>query len=327
MDAPVNVRLACAVLAQFVPLAAFAQQTAPTPSPAPRTIVGVVTDTAGKRIDSVDVFISRLRRRTTSDSAGEFRFADIEQDVYLVGARRIGFYPQSRTVPVGPEGGAVSFELLPMARGLPPVVTAASRGGLSGMVSDTALAPVAEAEVIVLSAGLATVTDSTGSFFLEAKPGRYMVQVNRRGYRSSLVSVNVPKDSGRRVQVWLTHSARAMPVRQAVALFDLKMMLNRRVGGRYRMFTREDIMRSGKNDVVELTQQATVRRVDDNCMALINGGPLRDPLWLFNASDIEAMEVYENPPPRRRTTSITGSRPIQGPSLDACPTVFVWLRQ
>src|SRR2546429_87291 len=64
----------------------------------PRTIAGVVTDTAGIPLDSIDVSIASLRRRMTSDVNGRFRFDDVKPGTYDVSARHIGYAPQMHAV-------------------------------------------------------------------------------------------------------------------------------------------------------------------------------------------------------------------------------------
>jgi hypothetical protein len=64
------------------------------PSAPVRTVVGVVLDTGGVPVDSVEVRIASLQRRTFSDVNGLFRFDHVRPGSYEVGARRLGFAPQ-----------------------------------------------------------------------------------------------------------------------------------------------------------------------------------------------------------------------------------------
>jgi hypothetical protein len=324
----VRVRLVIPAFALLAPMIAAAQQQVITPGPAgARTIVGIVTDTGGTRIDSVDVFIAKLRRRTQTNADGVFRFEDIKPDSYVVAARRIGFYPQSRAVRVFPDGGVARFELLPIVRTLPPVVSSTSRGGLSGVIGDTAFNVVPGAEVIVVSGGASARTDSTGSFFIPVKPGRHMVRVHSAGFRSRILSVTIPKDSGRRIMVWMVPSSRSQSARETVMLFELGLMINRSSPTRYQMYTRDDILHSGKQELREIVRHGAGRPVDDDCMVLIDGGVQRLPLWLVDAADVEAAQVLLAPPPRQARRSITGNRPMERPAQSGCPMIFAWLRQ
>src|SRR5689334_18890432 len=73
-------------------------QTPAPPTAGPRTLVGVVSDTAGVPIDSAEIFISALKRRVMSAADGRFRFDDIKPGTYDVSARRLGYLPQVRNV-------------------------------------------------------------------------------------------------------------------------------------------------------------------------------------------------------------------------------------
>ena len=56
-----------------------------TPRPAgPRTLVGIVVDTTAVSLDSIDVYIASLKKRTTSDANGRFRFDDVKPGTYDV---------------------------------------------------------------------------------------------------------------------------------------------------------------------------------------------------------------------------------------------------
>ncbi len=306
-----------------------AQQPAPKPA-GPKTLVGIVTDTLGNPVDSVELVISSLKRHAMSASDGTFRFDDIKPGPYQVLARRLGYYPQVQSTTVDDKGGVVSFSILLGIRALPPVVTSAARGGLSGVIGDTAYNIVGEAQVAVIASDHRTSSDSLGRFFLDLKPGKYMVSVSRPGYRTRLVSVTVPSDSGRRMTVWLTPTSVGQNNRDAMAFDGLAARLARRNPVWSNIYTREDINRTGIEDGVQLARLGANKNMDDTCSAIIDGGPRRLPLWAIDAADIEAMETYTTPPARRTVTSINRNRPIRGqaPENNVCgATVFVWLRK
>ena len=309
---------------------ARAQQPA-APKPAgPKTLVGIVTDTIGNPIDSVDLVISSLKRTVMSKSDGTFRFDDVKPGPYQVVARRLGYYPQMQSATVDDKGGVVSFSLLPGIRALPPVVTSVARGGLSGVIGDTAYNIVSEAQISVIASDHRTLSDSMGRFFLDLKPGRYMMNVSRQGYRTRLVSVTIPNDSGRRMTVWLTPTNVGQYNRDAMAFDGLAARLARRNPVWSNIYTREDINKMGIEDGIQLARLGANKNMDDTCSAIIDGGPRRLPLWAIETADIEAMETYTTPPPRRTVTSINRNAPIRGqaPGTNVCgATVFVWLRK
>jgi Carboxypeptidase regulatory-like domain len=233
---------------------ASAQQPAPPRPAGPRTIVGIVADTTGIPLDSVELLISSVRRRAMSGPDGTFRFDDLKPGKYQIAARRLGFYPQVHDVTVGDRGGVVSFSLLRGIPALPPVVSSVARGGLSGVIGDTAYNIVEGAKIAVVASDHRTVSDSMGRFFLDLKPGKYMVNVSRRGYATRLVSVTIPNDSGRRMTVWLTPADQAQTARDAAVLDSLTLRLELRNPAFSTIFTREDINRLHIEDGVQLAR-------------------------------------------------------------------------
>src|SRR5690242_16529370 len=169
----------------------------------PGTLVGVVADTLATPLDSAEVFIASLKLHATAEPNGTFRFDGIKPGSYEISARRLGFFPQVQEVVVGDSGGVATFSLVRRLQPLPTVVTSAPRGGLSGVIGDSSYNILQGAEVTMLATDHRAITDSTGSFFMAAKPGRYMVRVQHQGYASRLIGVTIPQDSGRRILIGL----------------------------------------------------------------------------------------------------------------------------
>lgn len=336
---PRRITIACLLAAGT---AASAQQpgrvAAPRPS-GPRTIVGVVRDTLGNAIDSVDILIASLKRHALTDANGAFRFEDIKPGTYDLSARKLGLFPQVRRVKVGDDGGSIAFELVRTAYALPPVVTTATRLGLSGVIGDTAYNVVPSAEVSVLATDRRTRSDSTGAFYLDVKPGHYVVRVTRPGYSPRMVSVTVPADSGRRIVVWLTPSNGGSNGREAYVMDSLNERLLKRNPVWSTIYTREDITRSGFTDATQLAATGAGKRIDDRCDVTIDGGPQHIPIWTLGASDIEMMEVYTKPPPRETIAKQTarifgrggpdtrGTAPTTMSDTDCGASIYVWLRK
>ena len=314
----------------------FGQRAAPKPA-GPRTLVGIVLDTLGNPVDSAELLVASLKRHAMSGPDGTFRFDDVKPGSYEIAARRIGYYPQVRAVTVGDSGGVVSFSLAPGVRALPPVVTSVPLGGLSGVIGDTAYDIVAGAQIAVVASDKRTLSDSLGRFHIDLHTGKYMIQVTRDGYRSRLVSVTIPNDSGRRMTVWLTPSNRGQLARDAANLDALKLRLETRNPVWSSLFTREDINRLGIQEGAQLARLGVNTwqgSLSDQCQAIIDGGPSRVPLWAIDAADVEAMETYTPKRSGSGPTSISGNRRIstQAGATDniGCPAgvrVYVWLRK
>ena len=300
------------------------------PLPGPRTLVGFVADQLDRPIAGAEVYITSQGLTTQTGPDGSFRFNDIKPGRYQIGARKLGYYPQGQQVEVGDNGGATAFWLT--SRGpftLPTIVSSAARGGLSGVVGDTAYKIIEGARIWVLASDRRTESDSTGAFFLDLKPGRYMVRVERPGYGSKLVSVTIPRDSGRQVTVWLTPSS-GQTRRETQAIMEMSMRLTRRNPVWSKIYTREDILKSGMKTADRFASAGAGKLVPDYCEAIIDGGLTRTPLWVIDAADIETMEVYTSRPARpRNSRSSAGfqNRSVPVPNQCLGTSVYVWLRK
>jgi hypothetical protein len=334
-------RTAPFVLVALLPAAAAAQQRIDSAASKPpgRTIVGIITDSSDRAIDSAEVFIPALKRKTEADRTGAFRFRDVKPGKYAVAARRLGYYPQTREVVVTSDSGGVArFSLVPQPRGLPPVVTSAKRGGLSGVVGDTGWAAIKGAEVTVISTTRRAVTDSMGAFHIDLPAGRHMVRVVREGYASQMVSATIPRDSGRRMMVFLRPSTVGPSATEDIAILETEMRLARRNPVYSTLLTREDINKGPWTELSQIAQSAATRPLPPECLAWIDGGPKREYIWAIRASEIEAVEIHRARPVRAEVRTITGggraignTRPIFGVSpgrnTDCPDEVFVWLRK
>jgi hypothetical protein len=207
----------------LAPRAAVAQQPTRLPAvvvnaapdkPGARKVAGVVRDTAALALDSVEVSITSLQRRVFSKADGSFLFTDVGPGKYEVRARKLGYGPQIREMVVDSAGATGMFSLVPLPYVLRPVVTTVARGGLSGVVGDTAFNALGGAEVRVLGHDAHTLTDSRGSFYIPIKAGSYLVAVRDAGFADRLVSAIVPPDSGERIRVTLAPPARALSARE-----------------------------------------------------------------------------------------------------------------
>ncbi len=314
------------------------------PPPAgPRTIVGIVVDTADVPVDGIEILIPSLQRQTVSDSNGVFRFTDVRPGAYELRARHLGFAPQIRRVTVEKQQGAITkFMLLRISHALPAVVSSTTRGGLSGVVGDTAFTAIPGAAVSVLASDRRTETDSSGEFFLDVKPGRYMVQITRPGYGRKLLSVTVPNDSGRRIIVWMA-PGRASNRDVAVTRDLAERLISRRATSAF--FTNEDINRYNYQWLRELVVTGSGMPVSDDCDATVDG-IWRTPVYALATDAIESVEVYPpgtlpsandgrlsrtRPPtsinPAGSRGSVSTQRFTRARPGVVCPAVFVWTKR
>ena len=293
----------------------------------PGTIVGAVVDSMSTPIEGADVMIVSARRSTQTGADGRFRFDEVPRGRYELRVRRIGYDPQVRSVRVGDDGGAVDFVLTPRPQALPTVVTSAVRGGLAGVVGDSARRPVSNIEVRVLGAGKHARTEPDGSFFFDLDPGTYIVQVAGIGYAPRLVSVTIPSDSGRHVVIALQRGA----VTNRAKLNAEE--LSRRLAWRSSLSTvygREALQGMEGRTVEDIVRVAVPNPLSEACVAYLEGGPQRIPLYALDATDLESVEIY--PPGSLNLTGAAGSRAptrgrgARGGAVAVCPLVYVWRR-
>ena len=313
-----------AVLTLSVGATATAQQRRPEPA-GPGTVIGFVVDGFGRGIDNADVYILELKRRVTSDTAGYFRFDSIPDGDYQLAARRIGYFAVSRKIRMEPGGVVASLRLAPITRTLPSIVTSASRGGLSGIVADSNSNVIKGAVVEVIGESRRAETDSAGFFQIKVPTGRHMVKVSASGYATKMVSATVPTDSGRQIMVWLSTGDNNAAARMDFNMKALHERLIRRTAVSSALITREDINKHGWTDLSQIARSAWP--VDDNCRAIVDGGPRSIEIWALKAEDIETVEAYFPKPTRYTATNTrSGANARQAPR-PTCIPVYVWLRR
>jgi len=338
-DGPLQ-RLALAVLISLTAGTVMqAQGIAPKPA-GPNTLTGLVSDTLGNPIPDADVFINELRRRTRTLADGSFRFDSVKTGTYDVGARIIGYVARTYRVPVRNDGGSVYIRMIRIGFSLPSMVTRAERGGLSGVIGDTAYAAMPDVRITVMGAAGATRTDSSGAFFLPLRPGRYMVRIERDGYARQVLGVTIPDGEGRRIAAWMVPQSGSANPQEGANLFELNQRLIRMSPASSKFFSREDLERQGVPDLQALARRWSVGQITPDCMVTVNGGPRRLPLWQLTASDLEFVEVYlpsnVGGAGNRGVTSLNGMRTTSTTSTSMRPSVsrdcgnlalIAWLRQ
>lgn len=88
-----------------------------------------------------------------------------------------------------------------------------AQGTVTGRVTDQALSPIRDAEVVISRIGAQTRSDSTGRFrFRGVPPGLQRVDVRRLGFAPAFIEVQVPDDDSVVVQIRLVQRAQPLPV-------------------------------------------------------------------------------------------------------------------
>jgi hypothetical protein len=330
-----------ALLSTAVSSAALAQCTPggpPNPAATPRTITGIVMDSTHLPLENAAISIKKPRREVRSDARGIFQLANLDTGTYELTVRRIGHDIAVQSYIVTDSGGVARFCLFQNIQTLPTVVTAVSRGGITGVVGDTTLALVPGAEVRLLGENKLTYTDSAGGFFFAAKPGAYSVSVRKKGYGTQILGVTVPKDSGRKVVVWLGSPPRN-PNKLADEIEGMRVRILMTPAHRYARVTAEELSQS------ELSMEQLIRvrgrtNIQDDCEAHIAGTNFSLPVYMIDKTDIALLEIIGAPLVRRSgdrgVTSINGNAPIptqgRGTAMAGlsppanCPGLVLWMK-
>lgn len=261
------------------------------PEPIAGVLAGIVVDSANVPIRDIAVYLYERREQVRTGPDGRFRFADVEKGTYTLSARSLGFIGVTQRIKVPSKGAVIKLKLTRLDRGLPPVITTAARGGLAGIVSDTSLHALRDVDVKLLGTSQSARTDSAGRFFIAAKPGSYLMRVERGGYARQLIGVSIPANEGREVAVWMTSGAvKENPVVGA-NLFDFEQ---RHIRGRlvaYEFFSRDELAATGATDLMQGAARTTVMRPDFQSCAYLDGGPATAPLWSIPLGEVEFVEA------------------------------------
>jgi hypothetical protein len=299
-------------------------------------IRGSVLDKEGRPIENADVAVEQLQRRVRSAADGRFSFVDITPGKYTLSVRSIGFESATVKVTVKDSTASVEFVLTRRPFTLPARVTTASRGGLSGVIADTGFTPLAQARVRVIGFEGEALTDTRGAFYLPVRPGRYLVHVEREGYARQIVGITIPESEGREMTAFMTPTAGKDNPQLGANLFDFRVRRIRAGPARSQMYTREDIEKFGRPDVLWLVRGAAGYPVGADCWVIVNGGPRREQLWRMSTDEVEFVELYDVPEPRvtsgpksvsrerlaeQRLDRVTAAR-----TGDCLVTIGVWTR-
>jgi hypothetical protein len=316
---------------------AAAQQATPRAA-VPGTLIGVVLDSAGRPVENADVLVMQLQRRARSREDGTVRFDSVPGGKYTLQVRHIGYKELSSKITVKESGAVVELRLVRTPFFLPSVLTMANRGGLSGVIADTAYQPLAGVKINVIGGGQGAESDSTGAFYVPVKPGHYFVELKRNGYARQMVGVTVPPDSGRKLAAWMVPQSGGADPQYGAMLFDLPIRINRANAVWDRFYTREDLERVNITDVRQLAMAETMKFMPPDCPVQIDGDPKRwVPLWSLRTEDVEFVEVHlaPNRPPTGGPKE-GGSRDklaAQKVAMNGLPTsdcgtvVIAWLRK
>src|SRR5207237_4674819 len=111
----------------------------------------------------------------------------------------------------------------------------------------------------------------------------------KKGYGPQMVGVTVPKDSGRRIVMWLGSPPRN-PIAMSNAIEAMRVRILMTPAFRYHRVTAEELA----NSSLTLDQLVRIRgqtRVLDDCEASIAGTGFSLPLYMLDKQDITLLEI------------------------------------
>lgn len=281
---------ACALALMAV--SSLGAQVTPPPRGGPRTLVGVVTDTTGRPLANVTVQLRRTTRRASTNEEGLFRFDSLPLGTYAVSARGVGLIAATQNVVVAADGGSVAIAMIRFSTSLPSMVTTAERGGLSGVIGDTAYHALANVVVTAVGGSHLATTDSTGAFWMPLKPGHYMIRLERDGFARQTMGVTIPDNEGRRIAAWLTPQDGEPSHLESQQLFDLGQRMMRVSPASSRFYSREDFTKQGIIDLQALVLRWSTGRLTPECMVALMPSNDTVPVSSLAAADIEFVELY-----------------------------------
>src|SRR5215204_1840063 len=188
-----NVRvlaLACTCVAGAGVLLA-ARASAQTP---PRTLVGIVRDSAGRPLENAVVALNPNAdvRATRADAQGRFRFDRVEGR-YLLRVTWIGYQPFDQSIVVPREGLDIIVVMARLPFQLDTLRVVAQQRGIFGTtVQRTDFRALGGVNVDVLGTRFRTKTNADGKFSFDVKEGSYVVLGRRDGFSSRIIPVPVP---------------------------------------------------------------------------------------------------------------------------------------
>jgi hypothetical protein len=210
----------------------------------PGQVVGVVRDEARVGIPGVTVVLdsAHLAKSALTDSLGRFAITAVDSGPHVIRAVRIGFRPFERQLVVPARGTFIEIEM-PRVALLDTIPIRAARTGVFGkVIAQAGFTVLPNADVTVMGARASARTDSAGNFnFPAVPPGSYMVNVQRQGFGSRLLSVVVPEEGAVEMSVVLESGSRATTRKHAPILmseFQSRVLMR---GGRSALVPRQEL--------------------------------------------------------------------------------------
>ncbi|MFN2317948.1 MAG: carboxypeptidase-like regulatory domain-containing protein [Gemmatimonadales bacterium] len=250
----------------------------------------------------------------TAGADGMMSFPGLAPGRHMLTTRFIGFSQDVREVVVsGPEPARVIVKLTRLPLRLPAVIVTADRPGLYGIVSNTRLEPLADAEVRLLGRRRRTIrTDSAGRFAAPAATGAYLLRVWARGYEQRQFGVTVPDQGGQELLIQLGEDPSYEGPSNMERFEELKRSYLIAWSNRGDVLTRSDLAQYGTRSICDVPairtamRRATIGPMDQRCA--IRANEVEVVAWGSNSCFIPSVDASM---PRRLPTALGVPRPIR----------------
>lgn len=225
----------------------------------------------------------------------------------------------------------------------------AQRGAIFGAVTDTALSPIADADIEFVGTSIHVKSNLNGRFLVTSlPPGSYIVIARRVAFQPSVNVADVRAGDTLRLAFLLAPSATELPptlVTEHSATARLREFEERRANGVGEFFTQEQIEARNVQGVVDLLAQSKTIRlkqaglgtvalsrrnfaydcyvqvyVDGVPLVGLNGGPV-DIMTLPSPKEIMGIEIYAG-----AATTPIWLPADRGISHTGCGTIMLWTR-
>lgn len=242
----------------------------------------LVVDQDSRPIEGAQGIVNSLIATTGAD--GMMYFPGLAPGQYQLTTRSVGFRWAVREVGViGQQTTRVMVKLEMAAVALPPVIVSAVRPGLHGIVSNTRLEPLVDAEVRLIGRRGRTIrTDSAGRFSYPEATGAYLIRFSAKGHEQGRFGVTIPSEGGQEMLVRLRDDPRDEGLGTQQRAGEQRMSTLISWSNRRDVLTRSDLVQYGTMSLCEVPAiQGAIRRVE------IGGGFTQLEICLVRASEVE----------------------------------------
>jgi hypothetical protein len=294
----------------------------------PGRVGGTVRDSTGLPVESALVALdpNSNRRITRTDSDGHFAFDRVARGQHELTVVWIGYKTEIRMIDVADSGLTIDIVLHPNRTVLDTLRVVARRTGVHGTVFDRlTISPIPGADVNIVGANAQARTTLDGRFDLpQVRPGNYVVNVNRAGYESRMLSIIVPRDTAVGLALALD-SGRSSSKRMSILLTEFDRRSRYMTRNNAAIVPRQELTaHRGQSlfDALRYSRSYLLKglRLDDSVCVYVDG--VFRPMMTakdYGVADIESVEVYGSSSDNTNTvTWRSGQRPSRLPVGGIC---------